>query len=350
MSLPQSADDRLQALIDARKGDERFDPEVWRFMDQISRNLQNVPEADLCERWRSIAKNILYVVGPARDIERIETKAFSSWWWLQTLVHTEAELERRGLPKPQAPNVPLAVWLRPEFRAERATLPCLWARVGEAKHLLKTLHQGEIRFRPASSYADSGLNEARRDPELEKIRKRPGQALMMTGPNGRRLNPIGDVNFARHSAIEVDGILRDVEYWMSSWSLEFDARLFGEFSKGDVTACDACLVAWDMTALGERVESAVHRDLKGWRFADIAVRYFDPYDLQPDRALPASMEKDFIFGYQRELRLCLGSPTPIERGDPIFLKVGSLADIAGLYDAGGSKIGGMGPDTFLASP
>jgi hypothetical protein len=338
---------RFQELIEEREGDRRFDPELWRFMDRVSLNLRNATDTDLIDRWLSIARNILYLLDAARDQEPAELKYVSSWWWLQTLVHTEAELERRHLPRPAAPDVPACPHLRPEFRIERAVGPRLWARVGETRHLIETLREGKIRFRPASSYGDTLLNKARRDLELEKIRKRPGQALVMTGPDGRSITPIGDVSFSRRSAIEIDGSLRNVEYWISSWSLEFDPRLLSDFSHGNGPPCDGSLVIWDTASMGDRTELAVNRHLRGWRFADIAIRYFDPYDLQPVAAWPASMEKDFAFAYQRELRLSLMPPTPVERGEPMFLHVGSLMDIAGLYSADGHKIEGKGPGTFL---
>lgn len=340
---------RFERLLETRRSDPRFEDHIWRFMHRTSDNLRNLTEHELNDRWQSIAKNILYLVDPGRDFEPLSSKGFSSWWWLQTLVHTEAELANRGLPKPPVLDVPTPVPLRPEFRSERVIAPRLWARIGEARHLIPMLLEGEIRFRPASSYADSKLNEARYDTEFDKPRKRPGQALIMTRANGQRIDPIGDVSFSRRSTIEVNGTLKDLEYWISSWSLEFDPRLFAEFSKDDAIACDACLVVWDTEAFGDRVDTAVHTRLRGWRFADIPVRYFDPYDFQPDDALPASMEKDFVFGHQRELRLCLGSPMPVERGEPIFLRVGSLADIAGLYDVNGSKLAGAGPKTYLAT-
>ena len=58
------------------------------------------------------------------------------------------------------------------------------------------------------------------------------------------------------------------------------------------------------------------------------------------------MEKDFSYGFQRELRLGLRAPNRIEKGDFIFLKIGTLTDIAGVYNADGHKLGGIGPPTW----
>jgi hypothetical protein len=344
--MADNAAERLRNLIDERRQDPRCDVELWRLMDHQSRTLRNLSNDDLAERWRGIAKNILYLIGPSRDLDGLEANGFSSWWWLQKLIHTEFELERRSLPNPDVPNVPSPCALPSDFHFDRASAPSHWARIGEAVHLLRTLHDGEIRFRPASSYDDPLLDAARRDRELEKIRKRPGQITTFTLPNGRTSNPIGDVSYSKRSATEANGELRDREYWLSSWSLEFDPRLFAEFNIARQTQCDALIVVWDIEKLGERIDVAAAQQFSGWLFADIPIRYFDPQDLLPSPALTASMEKDFSYGCQRELRLALGSPDPIEKGEPIFLKIGSLADIAGLYSIDGQKLGGVGPPSW----
>jgi len=344
--MPNSAAVRFGELVGQRRQDPRCDVELWRLMDHQTGTLRNLSNDDLAERWRGIAKNILYLVGPSRDVDGLDANAFSSWWWLQKLIHTEFELERRSLPNPDVPDIACPSALHPQFYIDRAIAPRYWARIGEGVHLLKTLHDGEIRFRPASSYDDPLLNAARRDRELEKIRKRPGQVTTITLPNGAYSIPIGDVSYSRRSAAETDGVLRDREYWISSWSLEFDPRLFAEFNTDAQPPCDAVIVVWDTEKLGERIEAAARQQFPGWLFADIPMRYFDPHELQPSPALHASMEKDFSYGYQRELRLALGPSYPIEKGQPILLKVGPLTDIAGLYSSGGHKLGGVRPPTW----
>jgi hypothetical protein len=344
--MTNCAPERFEKLVSDRQKDSRCDVELWRFMDRISQNLCDISDKDLADRWQSIAKNILYLVGPSRDVEPLEAKAFSSWWWLQTLVHTGAELEKRGCPTPGVPDVADLSALRPEFRIDRAMAPRYWARVGEKDHLVKMLYEGEIRFGHASSYGDAQVDPARRDRELEKIRKRPAHATTITLPNGVRSIPIGEVSYSRKSAIEESGVLRDREYWISSWSLEFDPRLFAEFTVLGQTPCDAVIVVWDRELLVERIEATAAQRLLGWLFASYQIRYFDPYDLQQSPALHPSLEKDFSYGYQRELRLGLRPPSPIEKGQPVFLKIGSLTDIAALYSADGHKLGGLGPPTW----
>jgi hypothetical protein len=338
--------ERFEELLADRRMDARCDAELWRFMDRISQNLCGISDTSLADRWKGIAKNILYLVGRARDAEPLAAKAFSSWWWLQTLVHTEAELEKRGQPTPGAPDVTDPVALRPEFSLDQAIASRYWARMGETDHLLEMLDDGKIRFRPASSYDDPQLDPARRDRELEKVRKRPGRATKITLPNGVQTTPIGEVSYARRSAIEENGVLRDREFWISSWSLEFDPRLFAEFTVAGGPPCDAVIVAWDTEALANRIDAATAKQLPDWLFAGFPIQYFDPYDLQPSSALDASMEKDFSYAYQRELRLGLRPPTPIEKGQPKFLKIGPLTDIAGVYSSDGHKLRGVGPPTW----
>ena len=231
--VTQTSDFRFRLLLKERRPDLRFDEVLWRFLDSQTMNLRNVSPRDLGERWAGLAKNILYLLGAARDVSPIERRGFSSWWWLRSLVQTEAELERRSLLRPAVPDVPGPYLLRPEFTLSNAERPQFWSRIGEERYLINTMEKGEIRFRAASSYDDASLNAARRDRELEKIRKRPGQVLEITGPDGRRLSaPIGDVTFSFVFGREINGRLQPAEYWLSSWSSDFDPRLFAEFSQG----------------------------------------------------------------------------------------------------------------------
>jgi hypothetical protein len=338
-------------LLEERRHGPNFDEQLWRLLDTRSMNLRNLSLEDLEERWVGLTKNVLYLVGPGRDMSSIERRGFSSWWWLRSLVQTEAELERRGAPRPAVPDVPEPSLLRSEFTLPNAESPQLWSRIGEERYLINTLEKGEIRFRAASSYDDASLNPARRDRELEKARKRPGQALEITGPDGRRLSaPIGDVTFSALSAREIDGQLQTVEYWLSSWSCDFDPRLFAEFSRGSGPPCDAAIVVWNMEEFGERIARHIDRSRPDWSFADFAVHYFDPYDMQPESKHRATTHKDFTYGYQRELRLGLMPPHPIDGSDPIVMSVGNLSDIAALYHRNGQKLAGSGPNNFLQGP
>lgn len=338
--------DRFRKILDCRKKDRRFDGELWTFMSKVSRNLQNLSDSELDARWVSIVKNILFVVGPSRDEQPIEAGAFSSWWWLRAFVQTECELGDRSRTVPAAPEVLDWPPLRPEFITTSSIAQRLWARVGRQDRLNETLEKGNIRFGSASSFDNPSLNAAQKDLELEKSSNRPGQSLRIERSDGRAVSPIGDVTFTTRSAREIGNQLVPVDYWLSSWSIEFDPRLCHEFG------ANAIIVVWDPDEFAERVERAVERKRPGWTFADIPIQYFDPYDLQPspNRRLHPSATKDFAFGYQRELRLAMIQPDePIPSGDAIVLEIGSLQDIAGLYDQVGTRIAGTGPESCLTS-
>ncbi|MBL8662267.1 MAG: hypothetical protein JNM29_05545 [Candidatus Odyssella sp.] len=335
---------RFRELLRIRTADSRFDTKLWRFMSGLTRNLRNLSDSELDERWKSIVKNILYVMGPARDHHPIDAGSFSSWWWLMALTQTECEFQTRSRGTPAVPEVSDLPLLRPEFATTNAIAQKHWARVSSQTWLKGTLEQGNVRFGPASDFNASKMNAAQKDLELEKSRKRPGQAVRITRQDGREMPVMGDVTFTVHSGRVADDHVEPVEYWLSSWSTEFDPRLCSDFG------ADAAIVIWDPEEFGERIARSADQHLPGWTFADIPVHYFDPYELQSSQKgrLPASAIKDFTFGYQRELRLALMEPNkPIPKGKPIMLQVGSIEDIAGLYRADGMKLGGTGPISFL---
>lgn len=77
--------------------------------------------------------------------------------------------------------------------------------------------------------------------------------------------------------------------------------------------------------------------------------YFDPYYPDSDHHSPLS-KKDFRYAYQREMRFILDPEdgAPLAGGGALFVSIGSIADIAAVYDKNGQKVEGTGPNSFLA--
>jgi hypothetical protein len=332
--MPFSAEKRLTILIEERRSDPRFDEELWRFVDKRTLNLRNLDAGTLAERSITISSAMLWLLGSERDREPIEAGYWSSWWWLRCWIQTEAELERRKLNRPTPQDVEAAPPVHPSCIPVRASVARIWSRIGERQHLLSTLREGRIRFGPAADYDKAALNLAQRDDELRRHRIRPSQALIMTTQDGRPITPLGDVRFTTTAS----------PYWISSWSCEFDPRLFDAFGAGN-PAIDSYIVVWRPEEFAGRIAAVVQRDMADWLFASMPIQYEDPYALLSGAKYPVSMTKDFSFAYQRELRLGLVLPSPIKSvGDAaIFLTAGSLEDIAGVYDPQGCRVAGTGP-------
>lgn len=113
--MTKDVEARFQELIHVCSADGRFDTKLWRFMSGLTRNLRNLSDLELDERWKSIVKSILYVVGPARDQHPVGAGSFSSWWWLMALTQTECEFQSRSRGTPAIPEVSDLPLLRPEF-------------------------------------------------------------------------------------------------------------------------------------------------------------------------------------------------------------------------------------------
>lgn len=214
---------------------------------------------------------------------------------------------------------------------------------------LMDLLDGILRFAPAALYLDPTLDSARRDDELKKTYRRPGQVIQITGPEGRKIETIGDVFFSAHRALEQDTKLTDVPYWMCSFSSDLDPRLFEEFGKTDPTEAEACLIVFEPNEFVRRALSPLNDAAPLVRKSLFPVNYFDPHYTHRG-TLSARQSKDFRYAYEREMRFVLdpeGGP-PLGDGGPFFVKIDSIADIAGVFSRSGRKLAGIGPDTFLA--
>jgi len=219
------------------------------------------------------------------------------------------------------------------------------ARISRTAWLLDTLHQGTIRFAPASSYHDTSLSAARTDDEMSKSYNRPGQQVTVTGPGGP-IPVLGDMIFSSRREIERGGTFKPVPYWLSCFSTELDPRLFCEFPSVDPTE-DGCLVIFDVDAFLRRALPALGPFAAAKRL--IQNNYFDPYH-PPPAGVNAIEAKAVGYAYQREARFVLdpeGGP-PLAGGGPFFLSIGSIEDIAAVYGRDGAKTAGTGPVTFLA--
>ncbi|TAY85035.1 hypothetical protein [Rhizobium ruizarguesonis] len=334
----------IEEIINLRRTMPAYDEELWSFMGRVSgRNLENVSNASLQERLDKIDRNIQYLDNgnTQRDSLHADTGWLSPWWWLRARHWTMLEFHRRGASPAPTPGIRPMPALAPGFDGVMAGGRKLLVRLDEERWLLNLLN-GRVRFAPAASYRDTGLDAARADEEMSKAYRRPGQAIRITGPDGGMIDPIGDVVFASRRSVERNGELHDIPYWFCSFSSDLDPRLFEEF-----TGSEACIVIFEPMKFVERALPHLNRAAPHTVKSLFQNEYFDPHF--PGGHKPKAMvSKEMTFAYQREMRFALdpeGGP-PLADG-ALFVEIGSIKDIAAVYAATGAKIAGTGPDSFL---
>lgn len=341
----------IDDVLAVRRVQPRYDDELWTFIDRVQgRNLENLSVVELQQRVEALDRSI-QLLDPGstpRDDLPPERGWLSPWWWLRLRHWTVLEFGRRGLAPAPTLVVPPMPKLRPEFVGTVGGGGRLLVRLGSLSWLMPMLKEGRLRFARASFYSRPTLDEARRDNELSKSILRPGQALQITTVSGRVIPALGDVEFSQVRARENGDRLDLIEYWLCSFSSDLDPRLFDEFGSG-TPADDGCIVIFDPYAF-------VQQALRPLNVAAPAAikRLFpvDYYDLRYPPAEPVSpvASKTLQYAAQREMRFTLDPEggAELSTGDDLFIEVGSLETIAGVYSRTGEKLAGAGSDIFFA--
>jgi hypothetical protein len=333
-------------------GHRLYDEELWDFVVQVQgNNLVNIAEDSL--RWclAEIERNILFLDGPEtpRDDLIPERGWLSPWWWWRMRHWTVKEFRRRGLARAPSVDIAAPLPLRPEFHGVISGGSKLLVRISRRDRVLDTLTKGCLRFAPAGLYNDAKLGAARADEEMAKTYHRPGNRLTITGPGNETITPIGDVTFTTKRAVEHGSDIVDTPYWFCSFSSDLDTRLFTEFADPS-SAEDACLVVFDPMEFARRALPKLRCVAPFATKHLFPNEYFDPFH-PPGEALSPVRHKHFSYGYQREMRFLIdpeGRPSPASALDkPLLIEIGSIEDIAAVYEPIGDRILGAGPRSFL---
>jgi hypothetical protein len=214
----------VEEILDLRRTMPAYDEELWAVMDRVGgRNLVNLSDAALQERLDHLDRNIQYLDNgnTLRDGLHADKGWLSPWWWLRARHWTILEFQRRNISPASTSTIPPMPALASRFDGVVTGGQKLLVRLGEARWLLQLLN-GRIRFAPAGSYRNENLDAARADEEMSKAYRRPAQAIRITGPDGRTIEPIGDVVFASRRSVERNGDLVDIPYWFCSFSSDLD--------------------------------------------------------------------------------------------------------------------------------
>ncbi|UQV18519.1 hypothetical protein MU852_00810 [Brevundimonas albigilva] len=154
------------------------------------------------------------------------------------------------------------------------------------------------------------------------------------------------MSFARQRRSEDAGALVDHPYWMMSFSSDLDPRLLDAFASADPDE-DAFLVVFDVRAFFERAAPVLADAAPGGTYSLVQNDYFDPY-YPPGDGLQAIRSKLMAYAYQREVRFAVDPLGYLKTAADgcLYVEIGSIEDIAGVYGRDGSKIAGIGPATW----
>lgn len=337
----------IDGVLRVRETHREYDLELWRFMLRGERPLSNLSNAELEARLNVIDRNIQFLDQGSTPRDAVEANRgwLSPWWWLRVRFWTLLEFEHRGLKAFTTDVIPPMPLLAPEFEGVVGGGKKLLVRIGQIEHLKRMLG-GQLRFADARSYSNNKLDAARKDDELVKSYKRPGDAITITGATGKIIPAIGDVTFS--TARKKGARLVDAPYWFCSFSSDLDPRLFTEFAE-DANA--GCLVIFDPMAFVRRALPHLMRNVPNTTKQLFPNDYIDPY-FPPEDNLSPLVHKDFSYAYQREMRFVLDpedGPPLTEVGGALFVDSAPIRDIAGVYDRDGLKVDGHGPRSFFAS-
>jgi len=339
---------KIEEIIRGWRSQELYDEELWDFVSRLDgRRLENLTDDELQLRLAKIDKNIQFLdPGPGpRDALPPERGWISPWYWVRLRYWTTTEMALRSMEPAKSPDVPAMPVLKPDFRGIHAGGRKLLVRISRAPFLMDSLERGRLRFAPASSYREIEGDSARSDDEMRKGYRRPSSALSINLPDGQPVVPIGDVNFTTHRTVGNGSV--EVPYWLISYSTDLDPRLFSEFqsAEGD----DAVMVVFDVEQFLKRALPHLNRAAALSEKLLHQINYYDAY-CPPSQSLSPLTFKDMRFAYQREFRFILdpGQREQLADGDVLFVDIGSIADIAGVYEPDGRRVGGAGPDSYFA--
>ncbi|WP_156115851.1 hypothetical protein [Bosea sp. UNC402CLCol] len=297
--------------------DPRTNAEAQRKIYQANPYLANISQDLLNQRYRELRRNISTLVGPERDNGPVES-VLSSWYWLRKLVHTEEEYSRRQVPAPPftLPFDAHLLQIKPPVSPPFPNKCNFLVRYGKASWLNDMLQSGRVRVKPAAQYADDGMNDARRDDEINYHWFQNANRVRVSTPDGRRLYPVGDV---RHTSSLSGG------YYTLCTSSECDLTLFPAFD------ADACLIIHDVETFSKRLEAAFAPFIQSLLFVHVPVEYSDPYEWGPKSVHLPGVTKHFRYAYQKEYRFLwlprISAPPLVE----VEAFVGSMSGIARLY-------------------
>lgn len=301
--------------------------EAWRMAYRMDRYMRSASVADIEERSRNIALNMMDVNATGQLTPGTPTESIV-WWELWTHILEEIALrsiDYRTLdlmdrwPWISHPEQPRGLKILGKRQLPKTDFI---ARVGQHEHMKAAFEHGRLRIAPATTYSDPSLNPAIRDEELSITAVRSNDTATIrpydpkTGKSGDPIQAIGNITFSAKW---------EENFFVLCLTSGYRPRILDDFE------ANSLLVIHNVNRFIVRLEKAVKRARPDLRLFARPITYYDPYRVNP-KDLEAPFAKNFRYAYQREYRAVWHKPGLAFDEQPFFIEIGTMRDIATLFN------------------
>jgi hypothetical protein len=294
---------------------------AWRMAYRNDRYMRSLPLEQIFRRFRDFMGNLLVHSDDGR-IAPLDVGKNEAWWIGYTHVLEELALRGQSWQDPGIDVSSRIVLPRSErvMKSIRASKKAsvrqgMHYKFGKRLHMESMVHEGTLRIAPASSFANCGLNSARRDTELS-VETSPSKDDLnrLCARDGLEPPTFGeDCDWTYVSQAKMD-------YFVYCVSTQFDHRLFDDFE------AESCVVICDPRAFETKLQAAARERLGAWQAYGTEIEYVDPL-FPPVERLNPFFCKHFRYFYQHEYRhFWIPAVVPDVPLQPFFLDLGPLRE------------------------
>lgn len=300
--------------------------ELWRRQYRERPYIKHLSDTELEERFKDIFNLLITLNSDGKIGARAGKDLDKVMWEKQTHILTEME-DRHG-PFPNGftngfvkeanivqPTFPLPPKSKTAIDAIGGILAGSIYKFSKKKYINEMYQEGKFRIAPASYYNDPSLNAAIRDDELVFSGSIfPGLKSFI------KLYPTSP----SYGRIEYSVKAR-TNYYVTCFASNYTYREFSDFD------ADACLVIKNPRAFTDRLIRAGTQTLSDHEGFAGSVKYLDPLLCDPTK-IDVNFAKHFKYSYQNEYRIIWAPIEPKVVLEPIYVEIGSIADIAEIIE------------------
>jgi hypothetical protein len=238
-------------------------------------------------------------------------------WILERFTHTLEELSLRGMQYPDGMPSDLVLPKLSFFEVNSGiynsrTHPQKLYKFSSRAWLEKSLRNGEFRLSNALSYRSPNFRTAIQDDELS----------FSIYPH-KDLESYRNISLFTRSVPGGINAYHPTDYYLLCFTVRYSLRMYSDFG------ADSCLIIHDPDEFWKRILNNFNEQFHRWLCVTSTVDYLDPDD-PGNRQFIVPFVKHFKYIYQLEQRFVMQPETPVQRLEPVQLKIGSIEDIAEL--------------------